>query len=988
MNTTYRLALSCVILSGFISPVLAVPTVYTDEALYLSDLASMGYVTASDGFENDNFWGLLEPFATTTVADVTSRGVTWTGLGGGVDVRRFSVRTGEWALESSPAGSPFDGFLATAEEPMFGFGGWVRAGNAGTSGFNDVSIFLNGSATPLDVTAFGSTYQFVGVIDPAGISTVQFETEPVQPPEPGSGDPIDPSKTIYLDDLTFGFAAVPSLREPGTGWSNSGGGTYATGANWAGGVTPVAADNALFHLGSVAAYTVNFTQNQTASQAVIANDKVAFDLGGFQYNLTEPNITRESLIVGERPGDVGELSVNNGTLAGVNAVVAHSTASTGSLTVGTGGTVALSGVMRVGSGGTGTLDINNGGIVTSNGNNFIGQLGGDGTVNIDGVGSQWTVNGFDSVVTLGSGGGTGSLDITNGGAVSSSTITVGKLADNGLPSDTAGTGSINVAGAGSSLTGSTITVGLEGDGSMNITAGGQVSIQNGTIGVSADADVVVDGADSGWTLFHPVNFIRGTLTVGAGDQIGNFASFPPPPLHTGTLTIQNGATVTAEESFIGKTRKGRGVLTVTGVGSSWSSGSQFTGNTFIGYEGDGELNVLNGATIQTGQAFVGRFGLRDRLKGVANIDGAGSNWTTASTIWVGFHNDPQIYFGAGIFFAEGNLNVSNGGTVSAGQLSLANRRISKGVVNITDPGSTISVNSVALGNFTTSTFTYGSNAELNISNAGLLDVTGDINVYHGAINLDQGTINASNVILRGALLVPPANSSETGDIAVTLAGTGQINANVDNLGGTVSPGLSPGILNIDGTYTQAIDANLAIEIAGFNPGSGHDLLAITGAATLDGTLELTILDTAFAPTLGDSFDILTASSIVGTFNDVTGTLVGGTTRFFVTYLADRVRVEVVATAPHLAGDLDDDGFVGIDDLNLILGRWNQASPAGVWPLGDVSGDGFIGIADLNAVLGNWNAGTPPPANTASVPEPGTLVVLLIGAGVMAGRRRR
>ena len=55
------------------------------------------------------------------------------------------------------------------------------------------------------------------------------------------------------------------------------------------------------------------------------------------------------------------------------------------------------------------------------------------------------------------------------------------------------------------------------------------------------------------------------------------------------------------------------------------------------------------------------------------------------------------------------------------------------------------------------------------------------------------------------------------------------------------------------------------------------------------------------------------------------------------------------------GDLDDDGFVGINDLNLVLGDWNNTiftgDPAMV---GDLNGDFFVGIDDLNAMLGNWN----------------------------------
>jgi hypothetical protein len=60
-------------------------------------------------------------------------------------------------------------------------------------------------------------------------------------------------------------------------------GTYSTGGNGNSGAAPDTTDNALLHLGSAAPYTVDFSQNVTASQVVIANDRVAFDLGGFQY---------------------------------------------------------------------------------------------------------------------------------------------------------------------------------------------------------------------------------------------------------------------------------------------------------------------------------------------------------------------------------------------------------------------------------------------------------------------------------------------------------------------------------------------------------------------------------------------------------------------------------------------------------------------------------------------------------------------------------
>jgi formylglycine-generating enzyme required for sulfatase activity len=94
---------------------------------------------------------------------------------------------------------------------------------------------------------------------------------------------------------------------------------------------------------------------------------------------------------------------------------------------------------------------------------------------------------------------------------------------------------------------------------------------------------------------------------------------------------------------------------------------------------------------------------------------------------------------------------------------------------------------------------------------------------------------------------------------------------------------------------------------------------------------------------------------------------------------------VASPVPAIIGDLDGDGFVGITDLNLVLGNWNQNVPPAN-PLADPSGDGFIGIDDLNAVLGNWNAGTPPPASSP-VPEPASVALLTVGAPLLLRRRK-
>ncbi|MDZ4817741.1 MAG: PEP-CTERM sorting domain-containing protein [Planctomycetota bacterium] len=92
-----------------------------------------------------------------------------------------------------------------------------------------------------------------------------------------------------------------------------------------------------------------------------------------------------------------------------------------------------------------------------------------------------------------------------------------------------------------------------------------------------------------------------------------------------------------------------------------------------------------------------------------------------------------------------------------------------------------------------------------------------------------------------------------------------------------------------------------------------------------------------------------------------------------------------AGSPPIAGDLNSDGFVGQDDLNLILSNWGQSVPPAD-PLADADDSGFIGQDDLNAVLSTWGQGTPP---IEAVPEPATLLLMgLAGVGLAWTQRRR
>lgn len=103
-----------------------------------------------------------------------------------------------------------------------------------------------------------------------------------------------------------------------------------------------------------------------------------------------------------------------------------------------------------------------------------------------------------------------------------------------------------------------------------------------------------------------------------------------------------------------------------------------------------------------------------------------------------------------------------------------------------------------------------------------------------------------------------------------IEGGGTVDGSVDNSGGTVSPGSSPGTLTVNGNYTQGAGGELEIEVGGTGVGE-FDVLAVGGAATLNGTLALVPTDGyESSAAVGDSVAFLTyGSSQTGTFATTT-----------------------------------------------------------------------------------------------------------------------
>ena len=110
----------------------------------------------------------------------------------------------------------------------------------------------------------------------------------------------------------------------------------------------------------------------------------------------------------------------------------------------------------------------------------------------------------------------------------------------------------------------------------------------------------------------------------------------------------------------------------------------------------------------------------------------------------------------------------------------------------------------------------------------------------------------------------------------TVSGSGTISGDLNNVA-IVAPGNRPGIFSVSGDYTQDAGGTLAIEVTGTGAGEGgHDQLNVSGAAALDGTLDIQT-DAGFTPgvgasagQIGDSYVIVSASSVSDIFATIHG----------------------------------------------------------------------------------------------------------------------
>jgi T5SS/PEP-CTERM-associated repeat protein len=374
-------------------------------------------------------------------------------------------------------------------------------------------------------------------------------------------------------------------------WQSSGGGAFATPANWLPAVPAGpggAADTVNFDLGVAAAnrYLVTGVAGQN-KQLLVHKDAV--QLAVTDYTLVNAGAAAPSLVVGVANGDVG-----NVLFSGSGTSILRTDVSSLGSAVGSTGIVTADGLqwngtgnLRVGDAGVGALVVRNGADVTQ-GSAWIGNLANSaGTAMVNGSTSTWS-NGGELVVGRMGG---GFLSMNAGGRVTSGQGTIA--------AELASTGTVFVNDTNSSwkMSSSPLTVGGAGDGELLVQAGGAVESSNGFVArlSGGEGSVSVTGGGSKWDL-------SGRLTIG-GDVVTGVAG------GQGAVDVTSGGAVTAAEDIAiyptGRLRIVGGTVTANEIGFQGAGGhfDWISGTLRLGtYHG----NLTNAAGLLEGRSLINR----------------------------------------------------------------------------------------------------------------------------------------------------------------------------------------------------------------------------------------------------------------------------------------------------------------------------------------------------------------------------------------------
>lgn len=451
------------------------------------------------------------------------------------------------------------------------------------------------------------------------------------------------------------------------------------------------------------------------------------------------------------------------------------------------------------------------------------------------------------------------------------------------------TGNISLTGSGKVTLGSAgpnYIVGASGLGPEVLTSSNTIqgvgNIGNGAMGLVNSGTVMANSSAA--SLFINVssaNFSNtGTLQAISGGNLviqGPANSFTNYSAATGTLT---GGTYTANGGNIYFAGSASGITTLSARVTQQAAGQII--NTTTGTNAFANLSSITSTgvlTTTTGFTQPGSFSMAGALNilpsTVINVGSVAQIKTNALT--------------GGQWVLDSSLNIT--GTPAKIISNSATMTLSGGTFRNTADGSdafaSLQANKKTLRILNFAHFTTNG----SLSNIGQMTVAKGSTLTIGGTGTNYtqtGGKTTMDGMLKGGVKI-------TGG---TYLGAGSVTGNFSLGGGTSNATLSVGDagksaqVKITGTYSQSTNGILSTAVGGTTVATQYSQLKINGAASLGGTLAAPLIS-GFTPTIGQTFTVLTATSVTGVFSNST-IAINSSEHFAISYTATSVVLTVTA----------------------------------------------------------------------------------------------
>jgi len=398
------------------------------------------------------------------------------------------------------------------------------------------------------------------------------------------------------------------------------------------------------------------------------------------------------------------------------------------------------------------------------------------------------------------------INFTNNGTIGTSGFT---LAGSSLVLG----GDIATAASGSAIT-DTIILAMQMNGNRSVNTGANHNVViSGLVSQSGSSRQLTKSGDGTLTLQNAansflggINVNGGTITVdssvgiansgqnsslGAGSSIklGNANA-------TGTLNFVSGAASTDRQVVIGNnttSASGGGVINNNGTGALVFTNASFNASAKT-------TNITAGRTLTLGGTSTDANAIRGAIIDNDNANGGTISLTKRDS---------------GLWILSGSNTYTGATTVSGGTLQLGDGTTGK---DGTVASSTIVNNgSLVFNRFGSSSYggVISGSGSVTKSGAGTQLLSG-ANNYSGSTTINAGTlivdgsITSSSVVNGGLLNVNGTVGAVTVNTGGTLSGVGTIGTTT--VAGTLTPGNSPGVLNVNGNLTMASGGNMIWEL--------------------------------------------------------------------------------------------------------------------------------------------------------------------------------